>query len=248
MPEYQGIKVKFDAKSFKKQILEKSSKITSSLSKKEITTEIEETIERKINKLFVEEGKNAIKISGVSSSKAKFLRKALIAEMSSLNKMPINAFKLPRADMFNFLGINFESPNKKVQDTIETNLFNGIKKYLQKLGVEEKVTKNITKYLEDTIVGGSRDYLKNLVNLVENIRVDNLGNLFSGMLKEFKILTMLNENAAYTFFVVNWSLEYLRDKIDKRKFSPQEKEKINEMIEELEQIKKVYLKYHFKEI
>ena len=238
MPEYQGIKVKFDAKSFKKQILEKSSKITSSLSKKEITTEIEETIERKINKLFVEEGKNAIKISGVSSSKAKLLRKALIAEMFSSNKMPINAFRLPRADMFNFLGINFESPNKKVQDTIETNLFNGIKKYLQKLGVEEKVTKNITKYLEDTIVGGSRDYLKNLVNLVENIRVDNLGNLFGGVLKEFKILTMLNENAAYTFFVVNWSLEYLRDKIDKRKFSPQEKEKINEMIEELEQIKK----------
>ena len=221
-------KIKFDNKNFEKYVSQKYPEIIESLNNGKIS---KEAAEMQINKVFKEGIK--ISIKGSSKSLTKEIRSKLLSDMYTTNKIPRKVFEFPKANMYNFLGMDLELPNKQAKKIMETKLFEGMSKYLKGKGIEQEVSENISKYLEETIVIGGRDYLKNIVSMIENIRVDNLGNLFNGLAKELKILTLLNENAAYTFFAASYSLEYLKEKTKKQEFIPIEKEKINTMIFEL---------------
>lgn len=233
-------KIKFDNKNFEKYVSQKYPEIIESLNNGKIS---KEAAEMQINKVFKEGIK--ISIKGSSKSLTKEIRSKLLSDMYTTNKIPRKVFEFPKANMYNFLGMDLELPNKQAKKIMETKLFEGMSKYLKGKGIEQEVSENISKYLEETIVIGGRDYLKNIVSMIENIRVDNLGNLFNGLAKELKILTLLNENAAYTFFAASYSLEYLKEKTKKQEFIPIEKEKINKMIFELEEIKKGILEIPF---
>lgn len=233
-------KIKFDSKSFENHISENCPQIIESLNKGKIS---KEAAEMQINKVFEQGIKNSIKSGSKSSTKK--IRTKLLSDMYATNKIPKNVFEFPKANMFNFLGMRLEIPSKDAKAAMETKLFKEMGKCLEKLGIKREISTNISGYLEDTIVKGGRDYLRNIVSTLENMRVDNLGNLFNGLAKELKILTLLNENAAYTFFAVSYSLEYLKEKIEKQKFISIEEEKINKMIFELEEIKKGILEIPF---
>lgn len=109
-------KIKFDNKNFEKYVSQKYPEIIESLNNGKIS---KEAAEMQINKVFKEGIK--ISIKGGSKSLTKEIRSKLLSDMYTTNKIPGKVFEFPKANMYNFLGMDLELPNKQAKKLWKQN-------------------------------------------------------------------------------------------------------------------------------